>query len=117
MVITLRMMNARLRINLNLICLTRFKVCTCTEVRDEAKSGFFDHRHHKVIKKKKSSVLCYNGQKVKKEENVCWEVIYFIKHSFISLMDILDHTTSYNQTLLMRLGNWKDFGAQEENQV
>lgn len=53
MVITLRMMNTRLRINLNLICLTRFKVCTCTEVRDEAKSGFFDHRHHKVIKKKK----------------------------------------------------------------
>lgn len=45
------------------------------------------------------------------------EVVYFIKHSFISLMDILDHTTSYNQTLLMRLGNWKDFGAQEENQI
>lgn len=49
MVITLRMMNARLRINLNLICLTRFKVRTCTEVREEAKSCFFDHRHHKVI--------------------------------------------------------------------
>lgn len=50
--ITLRMMNARLRINLNLICLTRFKVRTCTEVREEAKSCFFDHHHHKVILKK-----------------------------------------------------------------
>lgn len=57
MVITLRMMNARLRINLNLICLTRFKVCTCTEVRDEATSCFFDNRHHKVIKKKVISTL------------------------------------------------------------
>lgn len=77
MVITLRMMNARLRINLNLICLTRFKVCTCTEVRDEAKSGFFDHRHHKVILKKSHQYFATMDKKSKKKK-------MFVGRSFTS---------------------------------